>query len=297
MNQRSRTLWRALPILAAALYWQEAFSQSQKLQIVSCTSTPASVPGYPCENAFDGNPSTEWRVQAKPGSGQLIQLNFATLRRVKKITATWSVAPNESRNYITRDKNGGWRWVSTLTGSQTIDNVPLSWGEDLTSSGGNMIWHSQSVIIEAYSSVVAGLREISVFGPGIYTDNQILTATIPIPAWNISAQQSMSLPLGSSIPFSRIVGVSAFLIGDDNTVRNLTSLVPSYMPLGGYIYQGGGTNGGTPTHFPSGFQLFRSSNEIFLSAASFQNDPEFNDPAKTPRGYVTVRYLSQTPEF
>lgn len=268
-----------------------AWAQSQKLAIVSCTSTPPAVPGYECEKAFDGNPATEWRVQGMSGSGQIIRLNFATLRRVKKISATWGAAPNEVRNYVTVDQSGSWRWASSVSGSQSVDNITLSWGEDLISEGDNMIWHSQAVIIEAYSSAVAGLREISLFGPGSYSDQQIQTATVAIPPWDITLGQPMDLPLSSSILASRIVGVSAFLIGNDNSVHNLTSLVP--FPATAYTYRGAGA------HSASGLTLSQSANQatVSLDASSFKGLANFSGTAKIPRGYVTVRYLSQDPEF
>lgn len=282
-------------MIPLACGYGNAWSQGQKVAITSCSTNPAPFPGYECGKAYDGNSATEWRAKAAAGTSQLIQFNMGTLRRIKKISVNWSVAPNSSRTYMTIDKTGSWRLAAYLTGSQTTDIITLPWGEDLTIDEDNMMWTSQAVVIEVYTSAVAGLKEINLYGPGIYSDEQILTRTVPIGAWNIIANSCISITPSPVIDFSRLVGASAFLFGDDNSVHNLTALVP--YPANTYTYSGGGPTGGAGSHNQGGLSMNSENNSISLCASQYQGHANFDDAAKNPRGYVTLRFLSQNPDF
>lgn len=273
-----------------------AFSQSQKIPITGCTTNYAPVAGYDCTKAYDGNPATNWRI---PGDAvtHVLDVNFSAARRVKRLVVTWDAVPNGDRHYFATDREGVSHWLGYRIGGTTgtTDDIVLKWGSN--NYDPDTVLQARTISVYTYSSTVAGLREIDVYGPGLYSENQIITRRIPIPAWNMVAELSKTIPVSPAIPANRVVGASAFLYSDYNVVQNFTSL--SVHPIGAYQYSGG--TGDQPAGFyltatgPAGSTQIESI-EMTGNRTAHQNS-NFDDPNKNPRGWITIQYLSQSPEF
>lgn len=290
-----RIFLKMAPVLGFSLV-TAAFAQTQKVPIASCTSNPAPVSGYECGKAYDGNSGTTWRVRALPSTTQEIRLNFSSPRRVKRIVATWDVAPTGYRDYFYLDSSNALRWIGSRIGSQTTDDLPLDWGSNDETQD---TWaKGQTFLVYVASTAAAGLREVVFHGPGLYREPQILTRRIPIPPWDMNAEASKPFSIGTPIPANRIVGASAFVYSDGNMIHNLASL--SVYPIQAYTYAMGPGNVGFPPGFS--FSATQAPNTdidwVFLTSnPGYHGNSDFDDPNKNPRGWLTIKYLSQAPEF
>ncbi len=193
---------------------------TQKIPITSCTSSPASVVGHECEKAYDGNTGTYWtRPQALQTE---LRFNFGNVRRIKYIKVSFTGSSIGPRNYTIIDKLGAYVDISVLNTNVLEDQITLAWGADAGVYAIDTVPDASALIIRSYSAQIYSIKEVEIYGPGIYTEEGIQTVVVPIPAWNMSAPgealKCIDLPAG--IQPLRVIGISATIRSDFNTATN-----------------------------------------------------------------------------
>lgn len=289
-------------LLGLALGAFPSYSQTQKIAITGCSTSIAPVTGGECNKAYDGNTGTEWKLQAITGSPQEMTVDFGTTRRIKRIVVNWGVPPNGGRDYICVDAASGWHWVASRTGSQTTDDITLNWGS--AGGGPDTVCDAKSLVIATYSTTVGGLKEVNLYGPGIYTNEKIQVKAISIPAWNMNSGLFKCIDLPPEINPERIVGLSAVIRSDHGTIHQLARLKAANLTINGVKefqgtdmgWLGVGGNVGVSYEKPCNLNKWQIFVEI-NAKATFYTHGSFSNLATNPRGYARIEYLSVDPDY
>jgi hypothetical protein len=303
MPSRSRI---AVLSLVLGLAWATSLAQTQKIPVTGCSSTVSPAPGLDCAKAYDGNTSTRWGFNA--ASSQDLQLDFGQVRRIKRIVVTWTAAPYD-RSYLCVDGTHTWHLLKVVQSGSLTDDINLAWGTN-PRGGGDTLCDAASLIIEVSSSVAGGIQEVSLSGPGSYTEDGLLTVNVPIPAWNMNALDLQCLDLPAGLSPDRVVGISAVIRSDFGTVHNFAKLRDTDFEINGVLGHpddsqppsnkvGGGGTVGIGADLPCSkgkWQIFLKQQTGF-NGASFTNHPAFSSLATNPRGYVKIEYLNSAPEY
>ncbi len=308
LNMKTR-LWSPF-FLSIAFTTLTVHSFTQKIPITSCTSSPASVVGHECEKAYDGNTGTNW---TRPQALQtVLQFNFGKVRRIKYIKVSFTGSSIGPRNYTIIDKLGAAVDISVLNTNVLEDQITLAWGADPSIYSIDTMPDASALIISSYSTQIYSIKEVEIYGPGNYTNDNIVTVNVPIPAWNMNASTLLCLDLPSGITPNRVVGISAVIRSDINTIHSFSKLKtasPDMAPIypnpdkqqAGAGVGGGGTVGITfelPCTPSSPFKW-----KIFLNwdrnyePSSFKASSYFSSLSTVPRGYIKIEYLSSSPDF
>jgi hypothetical protein len=261
--------------------------QAQKLAIATCTSSTA-LSGHDCAKAYDGDLSTDFQGRS---TGPALNLDFGKICGIKRIVITWGASRPSGFQINGKDKStDAYQDIVGIdaVGGPTTE-VILPWSQE-----GYNRDTARYVQIQAYGNVSAmDIKEVSVYGMGVYNEDEILVSTYPF--GNVPCSDFTLPTIFSDIFVKRVVGMSTIIYLDDGKIQKLernagAPWVPGPTPIGGQP----GYNGGRAVfkQTTSGWQVNIATGPYFNSG------PNPNCRANVAnRGYLAVYYLSHDPDY
>jgi hypothetical protein len=266
---------------------------AQKLAISNCSANTA-ISGHGCALAYDGNSGTDF--QGRAAASPTLDLDLGKICGVKRVIITWGA--NIPSGFQINGKNNVGDVYEPITGIDAVSGptttvLLLPWSQE-----GFVRDTARYLQIEGYGSVTAmDIKEVAIYGRGVYTEDELLVATYPL--GNVgpsgpSGNRTLVLPQTFSMSFvNRIVGVNAVVHGDDGMVQNVIRMLGYPLAPGTVVQPGWGSasNGGTVNLSRSGsnWQITVEFGNYFTSSPNYQRT-DIN------RGYVNLYYLSHDPD-
>lgn len=277
-------------IVASLVFSSMGAAAAQRLSIVSCSSS-AVVSGHDCTKAYDGNTSSDWEGRAS--GSPTIDLDLGKVCGIKRVVITWGA--NIPSGFQINGKNNAIDTYQDIIGVDAVSGpvstvLLLPWSQE-----GFARDTARYVQIEGYGNVTAmDIKEVAIYGRGLYTQDEILIATYPI--GNVGPNDGtriVNLPQSiSEATANRLIGLNAFVYGDDGSVQNLSRFTGYPLKPGTTLGPENFTNlGGTVDLLPNGagWMIQVSFGQYFQSTNYSRKDIN--------RGYVNLYYLSHDPDY